>query len=172
MSLSYLWNWLVLSRIKLFFPCHTEALAKVSINLKREFAYLKRRFFALNLKYVLNLWIFRSFHSLKMTSFCHFDKFLSYQAQAKYPRKTHNGLLRTKALRQFKAFQNLEFSCKFAVRYLCALLFRSKVSVRFALRWVAFYPQKIYPSHSPHPLFDKGVKKGLKALWLEIINVA
>ena len=43
-----------LSRIKLFFPCHTEALAKVSINLKREFAYLKRRFFALNLKCVLN----------------------------------------------------------------------------------------------------------------------
>ena len=36
-----------LSRIKLFFPCHTEALAEVSIK-------LRRRFFALNLKCVLN----------------------------------------------------------------------------------------------------------------------
>ena len=43
-----------LSRIKLFFPCHTEALAEVSIKLRREFAYLKHRFFALNLKCVLN----------------------------------------------------------------------------------------------------------------------
>ena len=56
-------------------PCHTER-SEVSINLKCEFAYLKRRFFALNLKYVLNLWIFRSFHSLKMTRV-----YLSYWAR-------------------------------------------------------------------------------------------
>ena len=44
------------------------SVSEVSINLKREFVYLKRRFFTLNLRCVLKLWIFRSFHSLKMTS--------------------------------------------------------------------------------------------------------
>ena len=117
-------------------PCHTER--------KRSIHKFK--------VYFKFLWIFR---------YAQNDKFfvilinLSYQAQAKYPRKAKNAqrVAKNKALRQFKAFQSLEFSCKFAVRYLspcfvaarylrtllfCSkifvvLLFRDKISVRFAL---------------------------------------
>ena len=77
-------------------PCHTER-SEVSINLKREFAYLRRGYFALNLKYVLNfvdisltlnmtIWIFRSFYSLKMTSDVDFSPFYKRLKMTKFRR--------------------------------------------------------------------------------------
>ncbi len=67
--------WLVVSYFTI--SCHTER-SEVSINSKRKFTHLKRGFFTLNLKRILNsvdisltlnmtIWIFLSFHSLKMT---------------------------------------------------------------------------------------------------------
>ena len=59
--------------------CHTER-SEVSINLKREFAYLRRGFFILNLKCVLKLWIFR----FVLTHSAQNDKRCGYFANAQY----------------------------------------------------------------------------------------